>query len=307
MSEMRRPRRHEKTRLRREGIEGFLLYTPSLLIILFVVIYPIGYALFLSTYYFHLIQLKQSHFIGLENYVRILSDPEFWGSIWRGIVFTFGSLIPQIVLGLLIAQLLNHPKLRWKTLWRGLIIMPWLVPTVTVAIVFRWMFNDIYGIVNYVLIGLGIIKVPIPWLARQGLAMGVLVLANVWRGLPLMVTMFLAGLQGIPGELKEAARVDGASAVQTYFRITLPLLMPVVMIAGILRTIWIFNFYDLPWIMTQGGPARSTETPPVYAYLRAFSGYRLGEGSTITILLFLILVVFAIIYFRMRKNAETDA
>ena len=119
-------------------------------------------------------------------------------------------------------------------------------------------------------------------------------------------TMFLAGLQGIPDELHQAARVDGATGLQGYFRVTLPLLMPVIMIAGILRTIWIFNFYDLPWVMTRGGPAGSTETPPVYAYLRAFSGYRLGEGSTITILLFLILMIFALIYFRMRKRAITS-
>lgn len=293
-------------RQRREGIEGLLLYAPSLLVILFIVIYPIGFAVYLSTYYYHLIQLNQSHFIGLANYGRILSDPEFWASIGRGIIFTFGSLIPQIVLGLAVAQLLNHPKLRWKTLWRGLAIMPWLVPTVTVAIIFRWMFNDIYGIVNYGLVDLGIIKTPVPWLARQGLAMLILIIANVWRGLPLMVVMFLAGLQGIPADLHEAARVDGATPLQSYFRITLPLLMPVVMIAGILRTIWIFNYYDLPWVMTRGGPAGSTETPPVYAYLRAFSGYRLGEGSTITVLLFLILVLFALLYFRMRRGTETS-
>lgn len=291
---------------RREGIEGLLLYAPSLLVILFIVIYPIAFAVYLSTYYYHLVQLGQSRFIGLANYGKILSDPEFWSSIGRGVLFTFGSLIPQIVIGLALAQLLNHPRLRAKTLWRGIVITPWLVPTVTVAIIFRWMFNDIYGIVNYGLVGMGILSAPVPWLARRGLAMAILILANVWRGLPLMVTMFLAGLQGIPHDLSEAARVDGASPVQCYFRITLPLLMPVVMIAGILRTIWIFNYYDLPWVMTQGGPAGSTETPPVYAYLRAFSGYRLGEGSTITVLLFLILVAFALVYFRMRRRAETS-
>lgn len=297
------PRRTK--RFRRDSIEGPLLYAPSLLVIFFIVIYPIGFALYLSTYYFHLVQLSQSHFVGLANYGRILSDPGFWHALGIGITFTFGSLFPQIVIGLAMAQLLNHPELRAKTLWRGLVIMPWLVPTVTVAIIFRWMFNDIYGIVNYMMMAVGVIDAPVPWLALKGDALVILILANVWRGLPLMVTMFLAGLQGIPSELREAARVDGASGLQSYFRITLPLLTPVVMIAGILRTIWIFNYYDLPWVMTQGGPAHSTETPPVYAYLRAFSGYRLGEGSTITVLLFLILVVFAAAYFRMRRRSVT--
>jgi ABC-type sugar transport system permease subunit len=118
-----------------------------------------------------------------------------------------------------------------------------------------------------------------------------------------MVTMFLAGLQGISPELYQAARVDGAGPWQTYGRITLPLLAPIILIAGILRTIWIFNFYDLPWVMTRGGPAGSTETPPVYAYLRAFSGYRIGEGSAITVLLFVILMGFAFAYFWLRKKS----
>ncbi len=291
-----------KRSLRREGIEGLLLYAPSLLIILFIVIYPIAFAGYLSTWYYHLVKLNEKRFVGLDNYARILADPEFWSSLGKGLVFTFGSLLPQIVIGLAMAQLLNHPRLKAKTLWRGLMVTPWLVPTVTVAIIFRWMFHDIFGILNYLLIWVGILKAPVPWLARPGLAMVVLVVANVWRGVPLMVTMFLAGLQGISPELYQAAVVDGAGRWQTYVRITLPLLAPIILIAGILRTIWIFNFYDLPWVMTRGGPAASTETPPVYAYLRAFSGYRMGEGAAITVLLFLILMCFALVYFWMRKR-----
>ncbi len=288
--------------MRREGIEGTLLYAPSLLIIFFIVIYPIGFAAYLSTWYYHLVRLGDKRFVGLQNYGRILADPEFWSSLVKGLYFTFGSLIPQIVFGLAMAQLLNHPRLKGKTFWRGLMVTPWLVPTVTVAIIFRWMFHDIFGILNYILIWIGVLREPVPWLAKPGLAMVVLIVANVWRGVPLMVTMFLAGLQGISPELYQAARVDGAGPWQTYTRITLPLLAPIILIAGILRTIWIFNFYDLPWVMTRGGPAGATETPPVYAYLRAFSGYRIGEGSAITVLLFFILMGFAVAYFWLRKK-----
>jgi ABC-type sugar transport system permease subunit len=298
--------RRKGWRKKEGGIEGMLLYAPSLLLIFFIVFYPIVFAARTSTYYYHLVRLADSHYLGLSNYVRILSDPNFWNALGKGLLFTFGSLIPQIILGLLLAQLLNHPDLRFKTLWRGAAIMPWLIPTVTVAIIWKWMFNDIYGIANHALQSLGIIDKPVAWLADQKLAMLILIVANVWRGMPLMVTMFLAGLQGVPGELHQAAKVDGASKIQAYFRITLPLLVPVIMIAGILRTIWIFNFYDLPWVMTRGGPSGATETPPVYAYLRAFSGYRLGEGSAITILLFIILVCFAFIYFRVRKRYSDD-
>jgi ABC-type sugar transport system permease subunit len=167
--------------------------------------------------------------------------------------------------------------------------------------IYRWMFHDLYGILNYILVWIGILPRPIPWIAREGTAMFILILANVWRGTPLMITMFLAGLQGIPADLYEAAEVDGASAWRRFRSITLPLLTPVIMVSGILRFIWTFNFYDLPWVMTGGGPSGSTQTAPIYAYRRAFSGYRMGEGSSITILLFIILVLFAVIYFRARN------
>lgn len=290
-----------RRRFSREGIEGFALYAPALSIVFFVVIFPIVYALYLSTFSYNLINLEDVRFVGLANYLAIVRDPAFWKAIGRGLAFTFGSLIPQIVLGLAIAQLLNHPELRAKTLWRGLVIMPWLIPTVTSAIIFRWMFNDIYGIFNYILLSLGIIDRPVAWLARPQLAMFVLIATNVWRGLPLLIVMFLAALQSIPSELHEAARVDGATGAQAYFHVTLPLISPVVMIAGVLRTVWMFNYFDLPWIMTMGGPAGATTTPPIYAYLRAFSGYRLGEGAAITVLLFIVLLVLAALYFRLRE------
>lgn len=286
----------------REGIEGLALYAPSLLLIFFVVLYPIGYAFYLSLYSYHLINLSNVHFVGLANYLTILGDSRFWLALGRGLIFTFGSLIPQIVLGLAFAQLLNHPLLRLKTLWRGLVIMPWLIPVVTAAIIFRWMFNDIYGIANYLLLNLGIIDRPIAWLANGTSAMALLIVANVWHGIPLMTVMFLAGLQSIPEELHEAAHIDGANGWQDYFRVTLPLLMPVVMIAGVLRTVWMFNYFDLPWIMTMGGPAGATTTPPIYAYLTTFSGYRLGQGAAITVLLFFVLLGMALVYFRVQRR-----
>ena len=212
--------------------------------------------------------------------------------------------LPQVVLGLAIAILLNHPDLRFKGLFRGLVIMPWLVPTVAVAMIFRWMFHDIYGIMNYILIDLHVLKEPVAWIANEHTAMFILILANVWRGVPMLITMFLAGLQGIPSDLYEAGQIDGANGWNRFCKITLPLLMPVVMVSGILRFIWTFNFYDLPWVMTGGGPAEATQTTPIYAYRRAFSSYRMGEGSAITMILFVILIIFAAIYFILKKRQD---
>jgi ABC-type sugar transport system permease subunit len=282
------------------SLEGMLLYLPAIILIIGIVIYPMVFALQMSFTNYRP-TVKNVSMVGFRNYLGILTDGRFWRAIFRSLVFTFGCLIPQIVLGLMMAQLLNHPMLKYKMLFRGLAITPWLIPTVAVAMIFRFLFNDIYGIVNYIFIWLHIIKEPYAWMAHEHSAMFILILANVWRGTPLMMTMFLAALQGISGDLYEAAYVDGANARIRYFRITIPLLLPVIMVSGILRFIWTFNFYDLPWVMTGGGPGEATQTAPLYAYVRAFSGYRWGEGSSITVLLFMILVVFAVVYFMVKR------
>ena len=287
----------------RTSTQGTLLYMPAILIIFGIVVYPMLYALVMS-FTGYSVRKPVMNFVGMTNYIKILQDASFWQAVGRSLIFTFGSLIPQVVLGLAIAILLNHPDLRFKGVFRGLVIMPWLVPTVAVAMIFRWMFHDIYGIMNYILIDLHVLKEPVAWIANEHTAMFILILANVWRGVPMLITMFLAGLQGIPSDLYEAGQIDGANGWNRFCKITLPLLMPVVMVSGILRFIWTFNFYDLPWVMTGGGPAEATQTTPIYAYRRAFSSYRMGEGSAITMILFVILIIFAAIYFILKKRQD---
>lgn len=288
---------------KRMGRQGMLLYLPAILIILGIVEYPMIHALIMS-FTSYTVRRPVMNWVGLANYVKVLSDPAFWNAVAHSLAFTVGSLVPQIVLGLAYAMLLNHPRLRCKTLFRGIAIMPWLVPTVAVAMIFRWMFHDLYGIANYILIDLGILDKPKAWLIEEYSAMSLLILANVWRGTPMMITMFLAGLQGIPADIYEAGVIDGANAWTRFRRLTLPLLMPVVMVSGILRFIWIFNFFDLPWVMTGGGPAEATQTTSIYAFRRAFSSYRMGEGSAITMVLFVILIIFATIYFILKHRME---
>jgi ABC-type sugar transport system permease subunit len=288
---------------RKMSVQGFLLYLPAIVLILGVIIYPMIFALQMSVTNYRPNVAKAS-IVGLRNYAMIIQDLRFWRAIMRSLFFTVGCLVPQIILGLLMASLLNNPLLKWKMLFRGLAITPWLIPTVAVAMIFRWMFHDLYGILNYILVDIHILAGPYAWIAHENSAMFILILANVWRGTPLMITMFLAGMQGISADLYEAAEVDGANSWTKFAKITLPLLLPVVMVSGILRFIWTFNFYDLPWVMTGGGPGEATQTAPIYAYIRAFSGYRMGEGSAITVLLFIVLVLFALVYFGVRNYQE---
>lgn len=289
---------------KRMGLQGMLLYLPAILIIFGIVFYPMVYALVMS-FTSYKVSKPVMNFVGFKNYIKILGDEEFWAAVGRSLLFTLGSLVPQIVLGLAMASLLNNKRLRCKMLFRGLAITPWLVPTVAVAMIFRWMFNDLYGIINYMLMDIKVLAAPFAWMSDSGGAMFVMILANVWRGTPLMLTMFLAGMQGISPDLYEAAQMDGASGWKRFMKITLPLLMPVLMVSGVLRFIWTFNFYDLPWVLTGGGPAGATQTTSIYAYRRAFSSYKMGEGSAITMLLFLILVVFAVAYFNLKKRQDS--
>jgi ABC-type sugar transport system permease subunit len=287
----------------RIAIEGFVLYLPAVILIAGIVVYPMIFALRMS-FTDYRPTVKIVNVIGFANYLGVLKDGRFWSAIYRSLIFTISCLIPQIVLGLAMAHLLNHPMLKFKMLFRGLAITPWLIPTVAVAMIFRFLFHDIYGIINHILVSLHFIDKPYAWMANERTAMFVLILANIWRGTPLMLTMFLAALQGIPSDFYEAARVDGANAWTQFWKITLPLLMPVVMVSGILRFIWTFNSYDLPWVMTGGGPGEATQITSIYAYKRAFSGYRFGEGSAITIALFIILIFFALMYFFIRQKQE---
>ena len=283
---------------------GYLLFLPSFFFIFGVVLYPTVYAFYLSFQSYSLVNPEASTFIGFSNFTRLFNDPAYWSSLRVGLIFTFGSLIPQVTLGLILATLLNYQDLKLKLLFRGLVILPWLVPTVTVAIVWRWMFNDLYGVINAILMGSGIIDLPINWLGERDSALFAVTVANIWRGLPLMVVMFLAGLQGIPGELYEAAKIDGANIWRQFLSITLPLLAPIIGVAAILRTVWIFNFFDLPWIMNFGGPSNATTTMPVFAYITTFGSYRLGLGAATTVTMFFILLVFAVLYFRYYERED---
>ena len=169
---------------RRMGRQGFCLYLPAIIVIFLVILYPLIYALVMSFTNYRPTN-RNTDVVGLANYAKI---------------------------GLALAQLLNHPRLKFKMLFRGLAITPWLIPTVSVAIIFKWMFNDLYGILNFLLVDIGILDKPYAWMSGGATAMFILILANIWRGTPLMLTMFLAGLQGIPKEMYEAPMIDGASS-----------------------------------------------------------------------------------------------
>ncbi len=235
----------------------------------------------------------------------IFQEKQFWRSVNFGVIFTFFSVVLQLLVGLGLALLLNE-DLKGRGLARGLLILPWAVPVIVSAYLWRWMLNNVYGILNWILIWVRILDTPVLWLGKVDLARISVILVNVWRGYPFVMIVLLAALQGIPEQLYEAAKIDGASAWQRFRYITLPGIKMAIAIVIILRTIWIFNWFDLIWLLTGGGPARSTSVLPIEIYLRSFLEYRMGEAASMAVIEFLILIVMVTVLFQFLMRREKE-
>jgi multiple sugar transport system permease protein len=259
------------------------------------VLFPAANALWLSLHQADSF-ISRPRFVGLANYSRVLAEPEFWQAARNGLVYAGASIILQVVLGIGFAMVLDL-AFPFRRLVRGLVVLPYLLPTVVVAMTFQWMTDGSFGILTALAfeLGLGVI----PWFDTPATAMASVVLASVWLWTPFVTVCVLAGLQTIPPELYEAARVDGAGPVGRFLHVTLPQLRPVLTVVVLLRAIWMFNKFDIIWLLTRGGPLGATQHLPVLAYARAFQLFDVGGGAAIAALSFLLLSVLVAIYFRL--------
>ncbi|SFL68755.1 multiple sugar transport system permease protein [Halogranum rubrum] len=234
--------------------------------------------------------------VGLENYRVVLSDPQFGTVLSRSIYFATGSVLLQLVLGTGIALLINR-SFKLNSVARAVVMLPYLIPTAIVAYLALWMLNSQWGIINQLLVQAGLINQHIAWLGSPELAMLIIILVNSWKFSIFVTIMVLARLQGIPTGFYEAAQMAGASRFQQFRDITLPNLKGVIFIVLLLRGVWMFNKFDIIWILTGGGPINVTTTAPIYAYKTAFNQYALGRSAAISTILFGMLSVVAALYF----------
>ena len=268
---------------------------PALLLLAVVAYLPIGYAVGLSFF-------KKTAFspamtwIGLRNFAIIGAEPELWASLWRSVVFTVGSVVVQVVWGLGTALLLNR-VFAGQTLVRSLFILPYLLPAIVVALLFQWLLSQEYGVVNQVLLDAGLVSRPINFFGGLGTAMWSIVAAASWQYGSFVTLLVLARLQAINPKLYEAARVAGAGPFRCFRDVTLPNLKTTLVLVALLRGIWMFNKFDLIWLLTRGGPLRATETLPVYAYRLAFEEFDFGLAAAACSFMFLVLLAGAIVYF----------
>jgi multiple sugar transport system permease protein len=285
-----------------EPLLGVLLLLPAVLLLALLTLYPVLYGVWISFFNKHSFFPQQS-FVGLGNYAAILTDPEFWASVRRGAVYSLTTIVLQVALGIGVAVLLNE-RFPGSNILRAIVIFPYVVPTVVAVIVWKWLLDSQFGLVNYVLQSTRIVDQPISWMGRDWI-MTSLILVSVWQFFPFVVIGVLARLQTIPRELYEAAMVDGATAMQRFRYITLPQLKSVLFVIVLLRSIWMFTKFDTPWLMIQGGGAETyIRTLPIYTYLRTFAYYEAGLGSAMAVVMFLMLAAATAAYFRLWRRDE---
>ena len=297
-----RPRARLRRRLGADWHLGYLFVLPMVVMVIALVAYPFVYAAYLS--------LTRKYvgvppvFVGFENYVRLAYDGFFRRAVWNSFVFTVASVGFKLLLGMAMALVLTS-KIRYRILFTGLLLVPWVAPTVVSALNFLWIFDASLGVLNYLLVKVfRILPQGVGWLSEPGTAMASVIFVNIWRGFPFFGISFLAGLKAIPTEHYEAAAVDGANIVQRFRHVTLPALRNIIIIVMLLSTIWTFNDFAIVYILTKGGPGGATQVLPVFTYEMAFGAQRLGEAIAVALYMLPALAAVIIVLSRYMRRSH---
>lgn len=286
-----------------QQIEPAFYIAPSFVVMAVILVYPLGYSLWLSFHRWTLRTFKQGiPFVGLENYRQLFSNPEFWSSLRITFTFVLLAITLEFVLGMALALLLNH-DLKAKGLIRSFILLPMMCTNVVIGLTWRLLFNYEFGIINYYLTALGF--GPVEWLSSPKIALWSVILVDVWNTTSFVALMLLAGLQSLPEEPFEAARIDGANSLQTFLYLTLPLLRQTILVALLWRLIDTFRIFDVVYLLTAGGPARATETVSIYIYRYGFQAFNLGFASAASYIMIVIMLFLAGMMARAIGRSET--
>lgn len=276
----------------REAVQGLVWVTPAACYVAVLVAYPFFMSIFLSVSD-ATVGKSTWHWVGFRNYARLMSDPIFWQTLRNTSVFTFGSEAIKIVLGLGMAFALNR-TFRGKRVAQGLLLIPFVIPIALTALAWRWMFDSLYSVVNWMLMQAGLISYPWQWLGEPELAMWSVIIVNVWRGLPFSAVVLLAGLTAVPQDVIEAAKLDGAGPLRRFHYVIVPLIRPVLFVGLLYSIVLSITDFSTVFLMTSGGPYNSTQVVGTYAYLTGINGGDLAGGAAITLFIFPLLAVTTI-------------
>ncbi|MDD3761895.1 MAG: sugar ABC transporter permease [Nevskiales bacterium] len=287
------------SRLRRQRIRSaWLFLAPMLVVLAMVAGWPLARTVWLGFTDATFGAADRAQWVGLNNYVYLLQDPDWWGAVWNTVLFAGASVALETVLGLAIALSLNA-RFGGRGALRAAILIPWAIPTVVSAQMWSWMFNDVFGVINHVFLGLGLVDQPIAWTASPDTALLAIILVDVWKTTPFMALLLLAGLQMLPRECYESARVDGVHPVRVFFRVTLPLLKPALTVAVIFRLLDALRIFDLVYVMS--GNNRDTMSMSVYARQQIIDFQDAGYGSAAATLIFMIIALFTAAYLTLAR------
>ncbi|MFV1876141.1 carbohydrate ABC transporter permease [Nioella sp.] len=293
---------HKTLLERRYAALGLMLIAPTVLVFSAVIIYPLVSAIYLSFFNIFTPTLE-GEWVGFSNYAELLQTGQFWRALGNTLTWTIGTLTLQIVFGIAMALVL-HQNIWFRSLARSLILFPYFISTVVAVLVWKWLFNDLYGILNHLLMSAGIIEFPMDFLGTMPNAMVSVILVGAWKYFPFVVIAVLARLQSIPDALYEAAKIDGAGPIARFFDVTLPQLRDVLVVIILLRAIWDFKEFDLIFLLTGGGPINNTQTLPLLVYQEAFALNDMGMASAYAVVMMAIMLVFMIVYIRRTKSDE---
>jgi len=274
---------------------AWLLVLPTLLVVAFVAGYPLAQVFYYSFHRADISFVEPTEFVGFKNYIFLLQDPDFRGALWNTLRFTVASVFLETVLGLAIA-LVIHSNFRGRGIVRAAILIPWAIPTVVSAKMWQWMLNDIYGVINVILLNTGLVANKIAFLANPNTVLWAMVAVDVWKNTPFMALLLLAGLQLIPSDIYEAADIDGASRWQQFWTLTLPLLTPALVVALIFRTLDALRVFDVIFVMV--GVNTATRSLAIYNRQTLIDFQDLGYGSAVSVAILVIIFIFVVLYMR---------
>jgi multiple sugar transport system permease protein len=281
-------------------MEPYIFIAPVFILLLCMFGYPLLNSFVMAFENYKLTQPNDIFFNGLDNFVKIFSDSDFGLIIKNTLIYVIVTVAGQFLLGMTLAMALRK-KFRGRGLYQSIVFLPWALSGFVVGLLFRWSFNGEYGVVNDLLLKMGIIHEGIAWLGTPGLSLFVVIIAMIWMGVPFFGIMILAALQSIPNDVYEAADIDGCGSLKKFFAITVPFIKPTIIMTLLLRTIWIFNSFDLIVVITNGGPANTSQTLPSFMYTKAFSSYDFGLAAALGVILILVLAVYAVIFLKTTK------
>ena len=293
------------TRDQRKLKTAFIMLLPALVFLALLIAFPLGKVIHDAFTHVHLINKSMTGFAGIENFKTITEDEHFVQAVKNTILWTIFSVAGEYLMGMITAVLLNQ-KFKGRAIFRTCIFIPWLVPIIVAGMTWDWMLNPEFGIVNYMLKNMGLISNSINFLGDSKYALATVIFVNIWRSFPYYTISFLSAMLSIPGDLEEAASIDGAGMFRRFFSVTLPQLRSVSLVILFIHVIWTAVNFDFIWVMTEGGPNYATETLPVMIYRYSMRKFDVGAASALSTMMFTVMVVLFIFYYRKRSQLSED-